>query len=74
MASGSSGVVSRTADRAARRFEQARHQIHQRRLARSVRPDEARDAGIDLQVDAIDAEHLTIEFRDVLEDDHVICV
>src|SRR6185436_11420588 len=45
------------------------HQVHQRRLAGAVRPDQARDAGRDVQRDAIHAEHLTVELRDLLEDD-----
>jgi hypothetical protein len=58
------------ADRPARRSQQPRHQVHQGRLARTVRADEARDAGRDGQVDAVDAEYLAVELRDALEDDH----
>src|SRR5215475_9786049 len=56
----------------ARRLDQAGHQIHQRRLARTVRADQAGDARRDGQVDAVDAEDLAVKLRDVLEGDRLI--
>src|SRR5262245_3648370 len=56
----------------ARRLDQAGHQIHQRRLARPVRADQAGDARRDGQVDAVDAEDFAVKFRDALEDDQLI--
>ena len=49
--------------------DQARHEVHDRRLARAVRPDQAGDARRDVQRDAVDAEHLAVELRDFVEDD-----
>src|SRR5262245_7674062 len=49
--------------------DQAGHQIHQRRLARPVRSDEARDSWRDVQRDAVYAEHLAVKLRDVFEND-----
>ena len=69
------GVGSRNAehpDAAPRRHDQARHQVHQRRLAGAVRTDQARDSGRDLQVDAVDAEHVAVELRHVLEGDELL--
>src|SRR5262249_27725917 len=60
------------ADVAARRLDQAGHQIHQRRLARTVRADQTGDARSDAQGDAVDAEDFSVKFRDVLEDDQLI--
>src|SRR5690349_11607140 len=48
-------------------MDQPRHQVHERRLARAVRPDEARDAGRDVQRDTVDAEHFSVELRDLVE-------
>src|SRR5262249_48276888 len=59
-------------DRAARGPQQARHQIHQRRLPCSVWTDETRDARRDLQVDAVHSEYLAVELGDVIEDDELI--
>src|SRR5262245_20091542 len=60
------------ADAASRRLDQAGHQIHQRRLAGTVRADQAGDARRDGQVDAVDAEDFAVKFRDVLEDDQLV--
>src|SRR5262249_35953763 len=49
------------------REDQDGHQVHQGRLAGAVRPDEARDAGRNVQRDAVHAKHLAIELRDLLE-------
>jgi hypothetical protein len=49
------------------RLQQTGHEVHEGRLARAVGADEARDAGPDGEVDPIDAEHLAVELRDVLE-------
>ncbi len=54
------------------RPQQAGHQVHQRRLARAVGPDERGDAAADREVDPVDAEHLAVELRDVLEQDAVV--
>src|SRR4029450_4482945 len=45
------------------------HQVHQRRLAGAVRPDQARDSRRDVQRDAVHAEHLAVELRDLVEYD-----
>ena len=47
--------------------DQAGHQVHQRGLAGAVRPDQAGDAGRDVQRDAVHAEHLAVELRDLVE-------
>src|SRR6185369_2368344 len=56
-------------DRSARRTQQAGHEVHQRRLPCSIRPNETRNAGRDLQVDSIHSEYLAIKLGDVVEDD-----
>src|SRR5262249_31381831 len=66
------GRDAEDADAPARRLDQAGHQIHQRRLARTVRADQAGDARRDGQVDAVDAEDLAVKLRDVLESDRLI--
>ena len=48
-----------------------RHQIHQSRLARTVRSDETRNARRNLQINPIDAENLAVEFRHVFKHDHL---
>src|SRR6185503_13970323 len=42
--------------------------VHQRRLAGAVRPDQARDARRDVQRDAVHAQHVAVELRDVFEE------
>src|SRR5262249_24320560 len=54
--------------------DQTGHQVHQRRLARTVWPHKSRDARLDLQVHPVDPEDLTIELRYVFEDDQSIAV
>ena len=49
-------------------MDQAGHQIHERRLARAVRADQARDARRNVQRDPVHAEHLAVELRDLVED------
>ena len=66
------GLVGRNAekrDTAARRTQQARHQIHQGRLACAVWPDETGDARTNLQIDAVDSEYLSIKLGDIVKDD-----
>src|SRR5262249_31429646 len=58
-------------DVAARWPDQSRQQIHQRRLARAVRSNEARDAWTYSQVDFIDAQHLAVKLRNVCKDNPV---
>src|SRR6267143_2341503 len=56
-------------DAAARRPQQSGHQVHQRRLARAVWAHEAGDARLDLQANAVYAEYLAVELRDIIEND-----
>src|SRR5205814_2513083 len=60
------------AHRAARRSYQTGHQIHQRSLAGTIRPDQAGDARLDRESNTIHPEYLAVELRDVCEDDHVV--
>src|SRR5262245_54472057 len=53
-------------------MEQACHQIHQGRLPCTVWPNQARDAGRNLQVHSIDAEYLSIKLGDIVKDDELI--
>ena len=53
--------------RAARRADQAGHEIHERGFAGSVGPNQAGDAGWDGQTHAIHAENFPVEFGDILE-------
>ena len=66
------GRCAENTDAPLRRLKQSRHQIHQRRLARTIRSDETRNARGDLQINPIDAENLAIEFRHVFKHDHLI--
>ena len=59
-------------DPTAARAHQARHQVHERRLAGAVRPDEAGDARRQRERDAVDAQHFAVELRDVVEDDRAL--
>src|SRR6185369_7901030 len=68
-------LISRDAqklDRSARGTQQSRHQVHQRRLPCSVRPDKTRNARRNLEVDPVHSEYLAIELGDVVEDDQLI--
>src|SRR5689334_6054909 len=52
--------------------DEPRHQVHQRSLAGTVRSDQARDAGLDGEADAVDAEHVAIKLRDVFKKDELV--
>src|SRR5437588_9713032 len=60
---------SEDAETTARGPQQSRHQIHQRRLSRAVRPDQTGDTRRNREANAIDSEYLAIELRDVVEED-----
>ena len=64
-----SGRYAQHADAPARGPNQASHQVHQCRLARAVGPNQAGDAGRNREVYAIDAQHFSVKFGDVLEND-----
>src|SRR6266542_747150 len=48
--------------------QQARHQVHQCRLAGTIRPHQTGYAGPDAEFDTVHSENLSIEFGDVVED------
>ena len=54
---------------AARWADQAGHQIHERGFAGAIRSDQAGDPGRNREIDAIDAQHVAVKLRDVVEDD-----
>ncbi len=56
----------------ARGMHQARHQVHQGRLAGAVGANQAGDALRDREVDAIHAQDFAIKLRDVLKDNFVV--
>jgi hypothetical protein len=60
------------ADRALGRYKQARHQVHQCRLAGAIRTDQAGDPRFNRQADTIDTEDFTVEFGNVLEENDAI--
>src|SRR6185312_3502481 len=66
------GRRAEDANRAASRLKQSGHQIHQRRLAGAVWSNKARDARRNLQIHTIDAKNLSIEFRDIVENDLIV--
>ena len=63
------GGNAEDADLAPGRPQQAREQVHQGALARSVRSDQAGDPGLDHEVHAVDAQHVAVELRDVAQGD-----
>jgi hypothetical protein len=63
------GAVPQDRHRSLARTQQTGHQVHDRRFARAVGSDQARDPGRDRQVDAVDAENLAVELGHVIEDD-----
>src|SRR5262249_53061117 len=54
-----------------RRSQQARHEVHQRRLAGAVRAYETGNARRNFKTNSIHAKYLAIELRDVVEDDQL---
>src|SRR5271169_382553 len=66
------GLVAKHLNLPARRPYQARHQIHQSRLSRTVRAHQAGDSWRNRQIDPIHAENLPVELRYVFEDDAVV--
>src|SRR5690348_3755401 len=56
-------------NRALGRFDQARQQVHQRRLAGTVRAHEAGNSRLERKTHFIDAEHFSVELGDVVEHD-----
>ena len=68
---GLAGRDAQDANSSARRAQQPGHQIHQSRLARSVRSHKARDTRGDCEIHAVDSENLPIELGDILEHDRL---
>jgi hypothetical protein len=56
-------------DASVRRLQQAREHVQDRRLAGSVRAEEAGDSGAQRERDLVDGDDRPIEARDVVEDD-----
>src|SRR6185437_13811115 len=53
------------------RTDQSGHQVHQRSFPRTIRTDQTGDSRRQGKVHAIDAEHIAVELRDVLERDAI---
>src|SRR5204862_3432512 len=58
--------------RPACRTQQSRHQIHQRRFTRPVWSNETGYTRCNRKINPIDAEYLSVELGDVVEDDQII--